>query len=199
MIQRLFRGMRVGNDEWVEGYYVYDESGQTTEEPAAYICYLSQHTCGWNLIPFEVIPESVGQYTGMNEFVMSDRSFNKPLCEGDIVEVWSRRRPPTENMFIYRDKATSQYDIEVKARAVIRFKNGEWSLDYNNGYNNALCELRGNEQYERTVAAGERLYGFGYHRNSEHEEWHREHNAHYKWDDIVKIGTEFENSELLEG
>lgn len=197
MREHFFRGIRVDNGEWVEGYYVYDESGQTTGEPTAYICHLNTHPCGWSLMPYEVIHETIGQYTGMNEFVISDKSYNKPLFEGDIVEVWSRRRQPTENMFIFRDKPTSKYDVEVKARAIIRFKNGEWSLDYNNDYNKALCELRGNEQYERTVVAGETLYDFGFHHGD--EDWHREHNAHYKWDDIIKIGTEFENSELLEG
>lgn len=197
MREYLFHGKRVDNGEWVEGYYVYDDSGQTTEEPTAYIVRLNIHPCGWSLIPYVVYPESVGQYTGMTEFVMTDRSFNKPLFEGDIVEVWSRRRPPTENICLYRDKPTSQYDIEVKARAVIRFKYGEWFLDYDNEYNNTLCKLRGNEQCERTVAASHRLYNFGFHNSN--EDWHREHNARCKWDDIVKIGNVFENAALLEG
>lgn len=171
MREYLFHGKRVDNGEWVEGYYVYDDSGQTTEWPTAYICYLNRHPCGWALIPFEVIPESVGEWTGMNEFVMTDRSFNKSLFEGDIVEVWSRRRPPTENICLYRDKPTSQYDIEVKARAVIRFKYGKWFLDYDNEYNKSLCKLRGNEQCERTVAASHTLYNFGFHNSN--EDWHR--------------------------
>ena len=133
----------------------------------------------------------------MNEFVVTDRTFNKPLFEGDIVEVWSRRRPPTEQIGLYRDKPTSQYDVEVKARAVICFKYGKWFLDYDNEYNNALCELRGNEQCERTVDANHTLYNFGCH--EENEDWRREHGARYKWDDIVKIGTVFENADLLEG
>ena len=133
----------------------------------------------------------------MTEFVVTDRSFNKPLFEGDIVEVWSRRRPPTENIGLYRDKPTSQYDVEVKARAVIRFKYGKWFLDYDNEYNNTLCELRGNEQCERTVASYHTLYDFGFHNSN--EDWYREHNARCKYSDIVKIGTEFENKDLLEG
>lgn len=191
MREHLFRGIRVDNGEWVEGYYV---KAQKLNGDGYEYFIIEESADGKSHL---VIPESVGEYTGMNEFVITDKSFNKPLFEGDIVEVWSRRRQPTENMFIFRDKPTSQYDIEVKARAVICFKNGEWSLDYNNNYNKALCELRGNEQYERTVVAGERLYGFGFHHGD--EDWHREHNAHCKWDDIVKIGTVFENSELLEG
>lgn len=192
MRQHLFRGIRVDNKEWVYGG-IYHQKADDVKEEAVYIIGGSLNNVG---CAYQVVPESVGEYIGMNEFVVTDKSFNKPLFEGDIVEVWSRRRPPTENICIFRDKPTSKYDVEVKARAVICFKNGEWSLDYNNNYNKALCELRGNEQYERTVVAGETLYDFGFHYGD--EDWHREHNARYKWDDIVKIGTEFENGELLE-
>lgn len=188
----IFHGKCKGIDKWVEGTGIFFDGINTW-----LFSHDSTRPVAYDMEKFIVEPESVGQYTGMNEFVMTDRSFNKPLFEGDIVEVWSRRRPPTENMIIFRDKPTSKYDVEVKVRAVIRFENGEWSLDYNNGYNSALCEPCGNEQYERTVAASERLYGFGFHRSG--EDWHREHNSRFKWYDIVKIGTVFENADLLEG
>lgn len=187
MREYIFHGKREDNGEWVEGNLTVWSDGSASIDPVS--------TPSSPL--YAVYPESVGQYTGMNEFVVTDRSFNKPLFEEDIVEVWSRRRPPTENICLYRDKPTSQYDIEVKARAVIRFKYGEWFLDYDNEYNNTLCKLRGNEQCERTVAASHRLYNFGFHNSN--EDWHREHNARCKWDDIVKIGTVFENADLLEG
>ena len=189
MREYLFRGLRVDNGEWVEGYYVLDESGQITEEPTAYICHLNMHPCGYSLIPFEVIPESVGQSTGMTEFVVTDKSFNKRLFGGDIVEVWSTRRPRYSN-------PQSQYDGDVKVRAVIRFNYGKWTLDYDNNYNKTLIKLKGKEEDERTVDGDPSLYWFGCRGR---EEWNREYNAHYKWHDIKKIGTEFENSELLEG
>lgn len=186
----LFRGKRRDNGEWIEGFPIrlYDYGGDS-----------------WEMVPFNtnfdtshfVIPESIGQYTGMNEFVITDRSFNRPLFEGDIVEVWSRRRPLTENIELFRDKPTSQYDVEVKARAVICFKNGCWFLDYDNEYNKALCKLRGNEQTERTVNASSELDRFRYRGNN--EEWYREHHNRFKWHDIVKIGNMFENADLLEG
>lgn len=78
MREILFRGKRLGNGEWVEGYYVYDDSGQTKEEPIAYIYYLNKHTCGWDLIPFEVDPSTVGQYTGL-------LANGKRIFEGDII------------------------------------------------------------------------------------------------------------------
>lgn len=188
MNKNLFRGKRTDINEWMYGAPV--EIGDGFVE--IYYFNFEEYEIEHHL----VAPESVGQYTGMTEFVVTDKSFNKPLFEGDIVEVWSRRRPPIESIWLYRDKPTSQYDIEVKARAVICFKNGEWSLDYENEYNKALCKLRSNEQCERTVAASHRLYSFGFHRSN--EEWHREHNARCKWSDIVKIGNVFENADLLE-
>ena len=186
----IFRGKRVGNGEWVEGHYVHQYNSHMIYLPDGV-----DREYGFDY--YHVEPESVGQYTGMNEFVVTDRTFNKPLFEGDIVEVWSRRRPPTEQISLYRDKPTSQYDVEVKARAVICFKYGKWFLDYDNEYNNALCELCGNEQCERTVAANHTLYDFGFHNSN--EDWYREHNARYKWGDIKKIGNVFENADLLEG
>lgn len=186
MRQYLFRGKRVDNGEWVEGYLNYNSARKQY--------YIMDDVAAF---PIPVHKESVGQYTEMNEFVVSDRSFNKPLFEGDIVEVWSRRRPTTENIELFRDKHASQYDVEVKARAVICFKCGCWFLDYDNEYNKELCRLRGNEQTERTVRACSELDRFRYRGNN--EDWYREHNRRFKWHDIVKIGTVFENTDLLEG
>ena len=185
MRERLFRGIRVDNGEWVEGGVYYQKADDVKEE-AVYIIGGSLNDVG---CAYQVIPESVGESTGMNEFVVTDRTFNKPLFEGDIVEVWSTRRPRYSN-------PQSQYDGDVKVRAVIRFNYGKWTLDYDNNYNKTLIKLKGKEEDERTVDGDPSLYWFGCHGC---EEWNREHNSHYKWNDIVKIGTEFENSELLEG
>lgn len=179
MREYLFRGKRVDNGEWVEGMPCSDLKGGVDA---------IQSNLGGGI--FDIYHESFGQYTGMNEFVVTDRSFNKPLFEGDIVEVWSTRRPEYMN-------PQSQYDGDVKVRAVICFKYGRWSLDYNNEHNKLICRLRGNEQTERTIESWDELYHFQCHSNN--EEWERENNAHYKWHDIVKIGNVFENADLLEG
>ena len=80
MREYLFHGKRVDNGEWVEGYYVYDESGQTTEEPTAYIIHLNIHPCGWSLIPYKVIPETVGEWTGIYDINQ------RKIFENDIVK-----------------------------------------------------------------------------------------------------------------
>lgn len=177
MREYLFRGKRVDNGEWVQGDLSQHKTGKKFIK------------CGSAIQSYEVIPESVCQYTGMNEFVMSDRSFHQPLFEGDIVEVWSTRRP-------YYTNPKSQYDGDVKVRAVICFKHGEWHLDYDNNYNKTLTKLRGREEDDRVVDGDWRLYYFGCHGD---EEWQREHNSRSKWHDIVKLGNVFDNADLLEG
>lgn len=186
MRQYLFHGKRVDNGEWVEGNLIGDcvimLKGQEFEIEGSYIIFD-------DLMAYEVFPESVGQYTGMNEFVVTDKSYNKPLFEGDIVEVWSTRRPK------WTSSAKSQYDGDVKIRAVIRFRRGSWCLDDENKYNKSLAKLRGRETDERDVGVYWAMCSFG----SQNEEWDREHNSGYKWRDIVKIGNVFENADLLEG
>lgn len=86
MREILFRGKRTDNGKWVEGYCVYDESGQSTKNSTAYIVHPHKHPCGWQLLPFEVIPESVSEFTGL-----CDKK-GKKIFEGDIVkaqdEIW---------------------------------------------------------------------------------------------------------------
>lgn len=180
MLKYLFRGKRTDNDEWMYGAPV-DVGGYVEMYYFNFEEYEMEHHL--------VAPETIGQYTGMHEFVVSDKSFNKPLFEGDIVEVWSTRRP----CYGY---PKSQHDGDIKVRAVIRFNYGKWTLDYDNSYNKSLAKLKGKEEDERTVDGDSRLYRFAPHSN---EDWYREHNVHYKWGDIVKIGNVFDNADLLEG
>ena len=191
MREYLFRGKRVDNGKWVEGGIIpldTDSGYVFIAEPFLSASTLPVHEIVKHHMHL-VVPESVGQYTGINEFVVTDRSFNKPLFEGDIVEVWSTRRP----CYGY---PKSSHDGDVKVRAVVCFQDGEWRLDYNNNYNKSLTKLRGREEDDRTVDGDWRLYYFGCHSN---EEWQREHNTHWKWGDIVKIGNVFDNKDLLEG
>ena len=50
-----------------------------------------------------------------------------------------------------------------------------------------MCEIRGNEQYDRSVGGALDLYYFGYKGKPEHENWYREHNVSYHYGNIVKI------------
>lgn len=72
----LYRGKRCDNGEWIEGCYIHLNAN------ADFIC---QGRSFNSLIPIniEIIPETVGEYTGRN--VGSDK-----LYEGDIVE-WIKK------------------------------------------------------------------------------------------------------------
>ena len=90
MREILFRGKRKDNGEWVEGYYA--RKGVDKDTFKHFICVMTFNVNGntyssmFYLTDIEVIPETVGQYTGM-----TDKN-GKKVFEGDIVKV--------ENVFV---------------------------------------------------------------------------------------------------
>lgn len=83
MREILFRGKRVDNGEWVEGYYVCESKDST----ASRHFIIQNFRSGSNLdglVEFEVIPETVCQYTNFNDE-------NGKIYEGDIINVLQDR------------------------------------------------------------------------------------------------------------
>jgi hypothetical protein len=204
MREYLYRGWSEFYKKWICGSLIRQDDYcgilskdvHPLDEP-----YLNAGTgCIDGYIP-TVVPESVGEWTGMNEFMLTDESRNAKLFEGDIVEVWGWRSVYGRNQ--------SQYDKRVKVRGVIYFNSrGQWYINYDNKYNEELAKLKGSETEKRQAHGAYELYYYGYHGSdidsyrAKELEWHgRFHNTEdiIGHNDIVKIGTVFENADLLEG
>lgn len=193
MREILFKAKRVDNSEWIEGSLAADlicpDYPEATDNATG--TYYGQ-------IPYvgfvQIIPPTACQFTGAYEFVNCNPNIKGRIFEGDIVQVWSRRRLAGESYYSQK----SVHDEPCLVRAVVIFNKGEWQLDYNNKYNDGIAAARGNERYDRFVANSPVLFDWGHNRNRENLERYMKLNPSRTVHDIQVIGNIFDNPELLE-
>ena len=102
MQEILFRGKRIDNGEWMEGYYAQVERKHYIIEV---VC---ENVINWH----RVFPETVGQYTGLKD------KDGKMIFEGDIVHIWI--------------EDDNEFDPIKKYRAIVEFgnPNGEYNWGF---------------------------------------------------------------------
>ena len=94
----LFRGKRVSNGNWIEGYFVL----LAINEGLKHAIYTGADE--GRFILFEVIPDTVGQFTGL-----CDKNGNK-IFEGDIVRFYDK-------------------DWTANGIATVDFEKGRWTIN----------------------------------------------------------------------
>lgn len=103
MREHKYRGKRSDNGEWVYGYYYH---GVLTDDPLCVGDCRNRHVIMLDGTFYHVIPETVGQYTGLKDNFGFNRK-EKEIYTGDIVKCtteWNFGTSAMTGVIVYDEK-----------------------------------------------------------------------------------------------
>lgn len=115
----LFKGKCIDDGEWIEGYYLYKPSDACMENNEEHLI-VKYRFLDWSLselVAGKVIPESVGQYTGVKD------ECGRKIFEKDIIGV-EYGDPDYERMMSWHEYFEVYFN-ETKHAYYMRHKDGD--------------------------------------------------------------------------
>ena len=138
MREILFRGKRLDNDEWVEGFLAQTQGHTYIIQPGWYDddLFISLYN-----ITDKVDPETVGQYTGL-----TDKN-GKKIFEGDVIKthyINTKKNDFVEQVVFHNGRFCSMFKFSDNARMWANLPDGVQHLPQDKAPYMDWCEVIGN-------------------------------------------------------